>query len=75
MDPVIESFLQWLMLVVIGMVGVWALVAYAMRGVPVRVRALPRGTRPVTQAELDEAHERMWKNDQAVEALRKAGVL
>ncbi|WP_257303450.1 hypothetical protein [Geothrix campi] len=58
----------------IGLLGIFGLVWCAMpKGK--RLKALPNGTRRVTAQELKEAHEQTWKNEQAVDALRRGGAL
>lgn len=55
-----------------GALGVFGLVAYAMPS-NVRLRALPRGTRRVTQADLEEANNRAWREDMAAASMRQGG--
>lgn len=71
-------FLNWPVLLDIaailamGLLGVFGLVAYAMRS-SVRSRALPRGTSRLTQADLQEAHDRACIEEMAQKSMRMAG--
>ena len=73
----LKLLLEISILLGIGLLGVFGLVAFAMprnlKGE--RVRALPRGTRRVTQADLLEANDRAWHERHAVAALHRGGGL
>lgn len=60
----------------LGVLAVFGLVAFAMpdpKGE--RLRALPRGTRRVTNADLEEAHDRAWREEMAASSMRRGGGL
>lgn len=55
-----------------GLLGVFGLVAYATRP-GARQRALPRGTKRVTDADLKEASDRAWREETARKVVAMSG--